>query len=83
MLLLLQDLSVQTIAFVPESFLFVFETEQSLILLLLHNQSVQPLLIVGSSMKLIGDAEMIFDDVTASRSICSNLAYCCVCYERN
>ena len=42
-------------------------------LLLLHDQSVQTLIIAVYVMKYFGDAEMIFDAVTASRSICSNL----------
>ena len=57
MLLLLHNLSVQTIVFVCKLIIFVGKTEWSLMLLLLYDQSVQTLLIVGSSMKLINETE--------------------------
>ena len=67
-----QSICLNLDGFVHEPIIFAGETKQYLMLLMLHNQSFQTLLIVGYVMQYFGGAETILDAVTASRSIRSN-----------
>ena len=74
--LLLHNLSVQSCDLVCDYIIFVGKAEQSFMKLLLHDQSVWTLLIVGYVMKLTREAETILDAVAVSKSICSKLWSC-------
>ena len=73
MQLLLRNLSVPICSLVCDYIIFIGDAEQSLMQLLLHNQSVRMFIIVGYAMKEICETETILDAVTASQSICLNL----------
>ena len=70
MQLLLYNKSVQSCDLVCDYIIFIGDAEQSFIHLLLQDQLIQNLLIVGHVMKLKGNAETIRVAITASQPIC-------------